>query len=345
MLSRSIHVLLCPIALLSVLWPGSFAARAAFLNTLLVPSNITQVQHVFNSSSLADPPSDLQAIMVQEPRGSKLPSVRLFEVAIHVIGRKLALEDFTGRIPAQGWSEANIVISVGTQGVIENSIERRFVMWGIFEGLTQMVRDKDFRSAIFRLEWHGAFVGTIAFHTGDLDGIDTQNNPANVSQPVSLSLSSNSNIDDFTPSVSSALGDSTLVTRFYWIGGEPTQLLDKYGIYMNLIGVLLASAEHFENKIIRKAYKISAGNYGVEIMIGGASTPPPPTRPPYLKHNLVIRAVTTIPETLALLKASAAFKVTMSVDKVPVGLILVEPVSPPAPSNSLLPDSIDVTTD
>ena len=49
--------------------------------------------------------------------------------------------------------------------------------------------------------------------------------------------------------------------------------------------------------------------------------------------------------TLASLKASAAFKVAMFIDKVPVGLIIVEPVSPPVPSILLLPDSIDVTTD
>lgn len=106
---------------------------------------------------------DFDVIMLDEPRGPKFLPTLLLEVAVHVIGRKLAREDFTGRIPAQGWSEANIVISVATQGVTGNSIQRRCVIWGISEGLTRMVREKDFRSAIFRLEWRGAFVATMAF--------------------------------------------------------------------------------------------------------------------------------------------------------------------------------------
>lgn len=349
MLLRSIHILLWSIALFSVLWPGSFAARAALLNTLLVPSSITQVQHVFNSSSLAAGiPSDFNVGLLHGPRGSKLLPTLLLEVAVHVIGRTLAREDFTGRIPAQGWSEANIVISVGTQGVIGNSIERRCVIWGISEGLAKMIRDKDFRSAIFGLEWRGASVGTIAFHTGDVTGIDTQSKSANVSQPVSLGTSSRSNIDEFTPSVPSALGEPILNVRFYWIGDRPTQLLDKYGIYMNLIGALMYSAEKIGSQIIRNRYSISVGDYGVQVVIGAASSSQPHTRAHPMNHGDIITAVTLIPGILASLKASAAFEVVLSFDNVRIGQIVVEPrrlLSPPAPSNSLLPDSIDVTTD
>lgn len=185
------------------------------------------------------------------------------------------------------------------------------------------------------------------FYTGDLTGIDTQSNSANVSQPVSLGTSSRSNIDEFTPSVSSSLGESILETRFYWDQEGPT-VLDKYGIYMNLIGALMYSAEHSGSQIIRNRYLASVGNYGVQVVVEAASSPQPPTRARNLTHGLVITAVTRIPGVLALSKNLVTFKVVMLINNVHVGDILIKPkrlLSPSAPSSLLLPDSIDVTTD
>lgn len=132
---------------------------AAFLNTPSVPKSVTQLQYVSNATLSASVPADFKAI-VQELRGPKLTSVLCLQIAVHLIDKHLALEDFTRRIPGQGWSHCNVVISVSTQEVEGNSIEKRYIIWGIFEALSKMVREKNFNSALFRLEWRGVLVGS-----------------------------------------------------------------------------------------------------------------------------------------------------------------------------------------
>lgn len=293
---------------------------------ILSPSAPARISPLQDGSNLTVPegvPNGFEAI-VQEPRGPKLRQISCFMAAIEIIGEHLALETFTGRIPAQGWSQSNTVISVSTQGLAQNGIERRYVIWGIFKALDQMVQEKNFRSAIFRLEWRGNLVGKVAFHPADLVGVDAGGQPTNINRPIFQPFSNGTGSSDSALYVPAGVGDLGLETKFFWLG-PPSQPLDFYGIFMNLLGVLMQAAEQSENRIIRETYTTSVG-YGVKITISAGSRAKLPTRPPFLKYRWIIKTVALIPRTLAPMAALDAFRIELLLYKVPFGMILVEPV-------------------
>lgn len=326
----------------SSLWSASFVTGAAWSNILTpsAPADNNHLPHRTNLTLSAGSPTDFKAIL-QEQRGSKLPGELCLQTAIQVIGEYLALENFFGPIPAQAWSRSNLVISVSTQGVRGNSIERRCVIWGIFEALTQIVREEDFRSAIFRLEWHGVLVGSVAFHRGDVAGVDPQSNQTYMPQLVSPTLLNITGDNQSAVLTPYPLAVPKLELRLSRI--TPPQPLYLYGILMNLIGLLMQAAEQSED-IIKEPYTLSVGNYGVQISMGGGSSPVPPTTPPFLNYVSIIKAVTCIPALLDRLKISEAFRILLLLDK---GTILVDYtrfMTASAPSDSLLQRSVDVST-
>lgn len=319
-------VLLWQTAFFFSLWSGSFVTDGAVLNILApsAPSAIGQLQYGTNSTLSAAVPMDFK-IFIQEQRGPKLPGKLCLQTAVQVIGKHLALEDFIGRIPTQGWSQSNLVISVSTQGVTGNSIQRRYVIWGIFQALAQMIRENDFRSAIFRLEWRGAPVGSVAFYPGnDIAEIDLPNKSKFLTKLVLPTLSNDTGGNDSALLVPGALREPVLQVTL--VQTYPALSLNLYGIFMNLIGLLMVSAEQGEDKILDYVYLMKLGDYGVQVLVAGGNDPlrPPPTRPPYLKYRWIIKAVAMTPSLMASRGHSDAFRIQMLLDQVQIGTITVE---------------------
>ena len=314
------HAILC-----SSSCSHSLVTDAAVLN-ILSPSGSGRISQFPDGTNLTVPegvPNGFDAI-IQEPRGPRLRHFLCFMAAVEVIGEHLALGDFTGRIPAQGWSQSDTVISLSTQGLAENSIQRRYAIWGIFKALGQMVQEKNFRSAIFRLEWRGTLVGKVAFYPADPVGVDAGGQPTNINRLSFLPPPNGTDTRDSALYDPTDVEDLGLEANFFWLG-PPTQPLDFYGIFMNLLGVLMQAAEQSENRIIRETYTTSVG-HGVQITIFAGSSSKPPTRRPFLTYRWIIKTVALIPRILAPMAVSDAFRIEMLLYKVPFGMILVEPV-------------------
>ena len=103
--------------------------------------------------------------------------------------------------------------------------------------VTQMVRDEDFRPAVFVLVWRGLQVGALAFCSKEFPSLDPQSDTATlttllVSSPAANSTDSNRS----TLLVPGALGEPEIVLAFMEL--VPLHLLKRYGVFISVIGTL-----------------------------------------------------------------------------------------------------------
>ena len=311
--------LLWYLPLLPLFWPSSFFTGAAVLNKPFLPTSIIQPQNSTKSFPLGAVPVEFKA-EIQSPRGPKLSGILCLTAAVLTISEHLALEDFTGRIQAQGWISNKLVIGVFAKEDPGNTVERRYVIWGMYMALGRMVREMDFRSAVYVLKWRGAQVGSLAFYPKDFPGLGAQNHSAITITELVLSGSTNAN--GSTPTVPNALGESDLSLTFSEL--LPPRPLDRYELFLNLIATLMEAAEHSANEIIRDSYETHLGLSDIRVTITGQAGSEPPSRPPFLKYGWIIRAVAIVPSSLARIKLYNAFQVGIYLDYIYAAEVTVD---------------------
>lgn len=304
------------------LWPGSFVLGAAVFIKPSVLASILQPQHLVNSTLLTAVPAEFTAI-VQSPRGPTLPGILCLEATVQIIGEHLALEDFTGGIPTQGWTFVKLVVAAATKGPSANTIERRYVMWGLLLALEEMIKENDFRSAVFLLEWRGDIVGSVAFYPEDSPTLKALNPSANattqlLSQPSFLG-------DGANGSVSSIIKPLGIPMKLVFSQLEPVRPIDRYGMLINIIDVLTGAAEFPASEIVRDRYMSSLGAFGVQVYISGKGGVEPPSSPPFLTYRWIILAMTAVPASLAMLGIYTSFKMEVFLDHVSIAEVVVIP--------------------
>ena len=302
---------------LSLVWFGSIVNGAAVLNNPSIP-------HLTNSSLRIDIPAEFKITLEGTPRGPQVRVMPCFNLAIKIVGEHLALEDFSEEIDGQGWSMSQVVISVSTKWIPGYKIERRFVVWGIYEALILFEDQKDFRSAIFTLAWRGKLVGYLAIYPEGLASIDDSfNSPALVQMEPPLSIGSSNNS---VSSNSSSLDDQGLELSFGFL--EPVLPLDLDSTLLAILGALCDAAQWPKNKVVPGRYLIRAGSARTQIDV----------RPEkILNYKWLIKALTLIPWHLMFLRNLYAFRVEIRLGTLNLGLMNVIPRGPisHAPSASI----------
>lgn len=283
------------------------------------------------------------SINIQSPRGSPLSGIHCLEAGVLLIGGHLALEDFTGAIATQGWREGNLFIAISTATASADTIERRYVIWGIYAALTKMTLDNDYRSAIVLLIWQGNVLGSVTFYQADSPGLNAQGHLANLttqlaSPPSSIDTGTNGSVL-LSPT---ALGARRIKLKFSQ--EVPPRALDPFGLYLNVIGVLMLSAEHSADEIISRRFSLVIGDFGVRVSVTGKNGQQPPDAPPYLRHRWVIEALTAIPTTLGDLAVYNAFRIEIKFGSITIAEIDIEPGTASAPLNLFVEPSINVST-
>ena len=317
------RIILWHLAFVPVVWPGLFVNGAAVLTRPLVPASIIQPQHPTNASLTNGVPPGFK-VVIQSPRGPEISKYRLLEAAVLLIGNHLALEDFTGKIPSHGWTLSDLMITVWARGTSGDTIERRYFIWGMFLAFRQMAEENDFRSAVFELEWRGNLVGSVVFCPKNYPGLDTQIDSENMTTQLTSSLSTfGSGTNESVLLSPSTVGAPALELVFtkQW----PPQRLSRFGMLINLIGVLMEAAEHSADAVVEGRYLTSVRASGVRVFISGKDGAETPTRPPFLRYRWIVKALTTVPKKLADLKSYDAFLIELLLDHISVGEILVLP--------------------
>ena len=235
-------------------------------------------------------------------------------MAIAIVGKHLAPQEFNGRIPAQSWSMSNVLFSISTQGVPGNSIERRFVMWGIYQALAQVEDRRSFRSVIYKLEWRGDAVGYLAIYPEDLPILGFPSSLAGITkiEPLLSSTRGDSNGSVSPYSSSSETGG----IYFKFVVLAPPQPLDLHGMFLNVLGALCDAAQWPKNKVVPHLYQIRAGISGIEIVILPRNI---------LNYKWLIEALTKVLPAFGLFKMLTAFRADVWLGKLNLGQILMRP--------------------
>ncbi len=291
------------------------------LNTPSVPISIIEPQHL-SSSPLSDIPAGF-TVKMEQARGSYLSARLCFEGAIALIARELALEDPKGKIDGFHSGIDNVVIGVTTTMATADTIERRFVMWGLLVVLTKMADEVGFRSAVFLLKWQGGIVGSLALYNKGSLGLNAQSDSLNmttevITQPSFVGGGTNGSI----LSTSTSLGEQ-ISLQFNLL--EDPRVLNQHNVFLNVIGVLIHAADHGADEIIRERYLFSLTDHGIVVYVSGPRSSQPPSIAPFLTYRIVVTAMAAVPQALARPGFQYAFEVKISIDRLSFAQIVFRP--------------------
>ena len=294
----------------------SFVNCAAPLNKPFVPPGIIHPQPFNKSTSLGGVPPYFDARIEETARGPPVSVIFCLETGLFILGAHLAIESFTGRIRTPGWTTPHVVMAVSTQGVPGNSIERRFVIWGIFSALCQMRGQEDFRSAIWTLRMRGEVVGYLGIHPRDLDTIDNRDKSVLWTELDPTLSATRSDTNGSVTTDSDALEAGRLrVTVSVLVPARP---VDLYGVLLNLVGTIVEAAEIASSgaSVIRDRLISNTKGSHIQVLIT-------PGRD--LTYRLLIEALTLIPSKLAEARIREAFQADVYLSIVKAATIQVQP--------------------
>ncbi len=281
--SRSIFLLCLTLLLLRT-------TQGAVLST---PISISQTD-ALNATLTGGVPSQFSAIP-QPERGEPIDKWDFLELAIKIVAF-LARLDFTKQIQPDRWSAdapSDLVIATSLSGTRRGvrGIEARYVIWGIYEAVKAMINNDVPHAAIYLLKWQGNTVGTLAFYhpwTLSLSRNDTIDNITHDVPYASLS-----NITDPAPLVvpspnMSIKGTPTpgLKVAYGVVSGPYDHSLNPNGVFINILSLLLETAEHSENMAIRSPFTAPVGSYdAVQATVSGPASSKSMTQPPFFKYK------------------------------------------------------------
>jgi hypothetical protein len=281
--SRSIFLLCLTLLLLRT-------TRGAVLST---PISISQTE-ALNVTLTGGVPSQFSAIP-QPERGEPLDKWDFLELAIKIVAF-LARLDFTKQIQPNRWSAdapSGLVIATSLSGTRRGvrGIEARYVIWGIYEAVKAVINNDVPHATIYLLKWQGNTVGTLAFYhpwTLSLPRNDTIDNITHDVPYASLS-----NITDPAPLVAPSSNISVLATltpglrvAYGMVSGPNDHSLNPNGVFINILSLLLETAEHSANMAIRSPFTAPIGSYdAVEATVSGSGSHKSMTQPPFFEYE------------------------------------------------------------
>ena len=292
---------------LSSIWFGSFVNCAVMLTDPLGP-------HFTNISLGIDIPAEFKITLEETPPGPPVPAVPCLDLAIRTVGQYLAPEEFTEKIGPQRWSMFDVVISTSTKWIPGLKIERRFVVWGIYEALVLFEGQKNFRSAIFTLAWRGDPVGYLAIYPEGLKTIDASFNlPATTELEAPLPTIhgiSNHTLSSNLP----GLENGALKLFFgYMQSALPLAL---HNTLLAILGALCDAARWPQNSVVPGRYKIRAGPARTQIDVQPEKI---------LNYKWLIKALTIIPQDLQHFPILYSFYVKIKLGAFNLGLLQIAP--------------------
>ena len=203
------------------------------------------------------------------------------------------------------------------------SVEVRFVIWGIWVGIRDMVSRNNFVEVEFELYWDETVVAHMYF-TKPMDlGPSSSNETLGTDEPLTLSPTSNGTASVMLESSNSTtdLSDTLNAERFSW---DPTfpphaKTLTIFQVFLTVIAGLKNAAPQPALDKVPGAYASAAVNVdaSLQIFIHKRNTPRP--RPPYFRYIHVIEALKLVPAWMLAQGRFAELFFVMKVNGVPVG--------------------------
>ena len=160
--------------------------------------------------------------------------------------RELAVGDFTENLTPKTYRLTDYPsVSIVTDATSSSeTIETRFVIWGIWKGIRHMVLSGKFRNVLFTLKWNGAVVGYVmVVRSGEALGIARSNNSQILSQRSdALSISNTTaNLPQINNSVviTDPVDEAKLEVSLTFTG----QVFTIYEVFSTVLAALASLAE------------------------------------------------------------------------------------------------------
>ena len=318
-------------------WSGSVTAVP--LNTTSTSLDIFQIE---NSGQLSPAvgsvvPSSFQATQVQE-RGGLLHEGGCFNTAIRVLSG-LAHLDFKQPIGKKEWNWYGIAFGVTLSGTPPGSttIENRFMIWGIFVAVRDMVANSDFREAVYELKWSGNTVGVLGIY--NTPHLDSSGNVAfrRMTQTLFSTLpTANDTMGAANTTSSTDLSAPALLNNELEINfmreedpRHPPQQMNPRMVFLTIISTLVFAAPHSSSDTIIRSFTLTSPGDFVQVSVEGARRKPL-TRPPYFTYSRLCTALKTTSDVLLQTNYFKTFRIQMKLNSVEIGNLIFEPKSRPA---------------
>ena len=180
-----------------------------------------------------------------------------------------------------------------------NSVEVRFVIWGIWVGIRDMINRNKFVEVEFDLYWEEEVVAHMYFTKPEDPGPSSSNETLGTDGPLTLSPTSNGTVSEMLDSSNSTtnLSDTPNEDGFSWnpLFPRTAKTLTIFEVFLTVIAGLKNAAPHPALDKIPGAYASAAVNVDacVQIYIHKRTNPRP--RPPYFQYIHVIEALKLVP--------------------------------------------------
>ena len=250
---------------------GSLVHGATVLTS---PTNLIRIQQPQSLNSSNGLPTGLN--IIDKERGPELSGTKVFETGLLVIAAYLANEEFFEFMQPEAWHWNGTVIGVSVNSPErENKVQRAFVIQGIYLIFLLMKDAKDFRSGIFTINYGGFDACNMTiFSTDQSPGLTDPPSFSHMTElaPPSASLADNAN--GSPQSNASALWPIfDLRLRVNRLDSFPW--LDRLGLLLGLVNVLLTSAEPSATDRVKGNIEITTPFSGVKTSIYPVLDAPP----------------------------------------------------------------------
>ena len=272
-----------------------------FLCIALGSASAISPPNFVNSSTYDDTVESTQGIGAPDPRfsvlidfdGPKIPLISYLANTVQILCQ-LGLEDFSGTTQATSWKLVDHpdVGIVTLPKIAGRPIERRFIIWGLFQSAVDMIRMRRFQTASIVLKWDRAEVGMILIvqwqemqnlipvlcHSAN-SGLEQQSTPpVNISANISICAA---------PTMTNDLNQDLRV-----LGYLTGSTVDVLSVFLVTMTVITEAAQKAATERIDE-YISPANIPGV--LISFLSSIPPRTSPPFFEAQWLIRSVAAIP--------------------------------------------------
>lgn len=260
------------------LWIACPAAAAGFSSDVL--------SDVINGSSSSvgmletDDPRFAVAVSRDE---TDLPATPVLMIVVELLAQYAAM-DYLGRTRGRHGivmeSYPQIEIAVLPAGP-STSIEIRLVIWAIYRGVIEMVRENMFKQSDIAFSWDGRVIGNV-YITRPLDDVSRSRNLADGA--ATLMLENSTNLD-------------RSIGRFGWmpIYTPNGQTLPPQDLFILIMSTIKLIAQHSMDEKVEGAFHMGSAFANAHVEVYLQERRSPRTRPPYFQYSHLLEALRQIP--------------------------------------------------
>lgn len=288
------------------------------------PISTNQLTNV--NGSLSAIPTEFEVQRLPQ-RGTPFENLGCFGLATNLLDI-MARSDTSKPLPPREWAINGIHLELSLTGAPWSShgVLTRYVIWGIYEAVKEMILADDFGSSTFLLQWQTKIVGCLTFSALPLLRIPSDNTMSNITQDLSPpSLSNNT-----SPLL---LVDPSLNTNGLEAGEFSIQIfprtpytsLDPSGIFMNMLGLLVVAAEHPWIQMITSPFTVAVAEFSVQIAVTGPADGKPMTTRPLLLYGRLCIGLSRLSDWLLRTHNFGTFGVRLFIDETEIGWLFLGP--------------------